>query len=147
MIRRYYRVGPTIWTDHAWDEETRYAAFYVLTCEHRTVEGLFRLPISYAAHDLGWTTKRVLKAFALLEADDFIEYDYDANVCLIVSALKWQAPKTANHITAALRSLEALPATRLTMRFGQLAAVHADALADRMSHGMGHGMDDATATA
>lgn len=26
--RRYYRVGPTFWTDHQWDDETRLAALY-----------------------------------------------------------------------------------------------------------------------
>jgi hypothetical protein len=120
MRERYYRVGVSIWTQ-PWDESTRLAALYLLTCPHRTTEGLFRLPIEYAATDLGWPARRFAKALGELVADGFIEHDPDAQVVLIVNALKWQAPQNPNQATAAVRVLRTLPATPLLTRLYQLA--------------------------
>lgn len=49
-VARYYPVSPLFWSDKKvikWDERTRYLSLYLLTSEHRNLEGLFRLPPIY----------------------------------------------------------------------------------------------------
>ena len=105
---RYYRVGPSFWSDPAvvaLSDDGRLLALYLLTCPHRTSEGLFRLPKAYATADLQWSMERLAEPFGQLLANGFIEYDVDAQVCLIVAALKWQAPVNENVAKAAVARL------------------------------------------
>lgn len=130
--RRYYRISPAVWLE-PWDDDARLAAFYILTSEHRTLEGLFRMPLSYAAEDLGWPAKRFEKAFATLERHGFVEYDRGAKVCLIVNALKWQGPSNPNQVKAAVKAIRELPPTELTDRFRTLVATHCERLAEALA--------------
>lgn len=140
---RYYRVSPAFWADHPdWSDDARLVALYVLTCPHRTTEGLFRMPLAYAREDLGWPAKRFAKAFDQLIADGFVEYDEQASVCLIVKALKWQAPENPNQAKAAVNAIGGLPATHLLTRLQTLAQTHsprlAEELAERLAQGFPH---------
>lgn len=128
VAERYFRVGPRFWVDsvvRAWDDDAKLAAMYVLTCEHRITEGLFRLPLLYAAHDLGWTTGRVEAALAVLERDGFIRWDRAVDVVLIVNALRWQPPAAPNNIRHAISQLRDLPQTELINDLLALADRHA----------------------
>jgi hypothetical protein len=128
---RYYRVSPKFWSSAerlGWDEETRLLALYLLTCDHRSTEGLFRLPKQYILADLEWSAQRLSKPFARLCSDDFIDYDDDAKVMLIVKALAYQSPSNPNGVTAALRALEMVPVTRLDSRFYELSQRYSERL-------------------
>lgn len=140
---RYYRVSPRFWTDHAWSDDARLLALYLLTCPHRTTEGLYRLPLAYARDDLGWSPQplgkglpeRLRQALAELLASDFCSYDDTAQVVLIHKALKHQAPENHNQVTSALRMLEDLPPTPLTSTFKRLAERFCKRLAERLPEG------------
>jgi hypothetical protein len=140
MARRFYRVGPSIWLE-PWDDDTRSVAFYLLTSSHRTTEGLFRLPLEYARTDMRWTMKRFEGAFAKLLAAGFIEHDREAQVVLLVNALKWQAPANPNQIKAAVKAVAELPASPLLIRLLALAVTHcqpfAQALRERFPEQLG----------
>lgn len=129
--RRYYRVGPSFWLEPL-DDDGRLAGLYVLTCRHRNVEGLFRMPLSYGAEDLGWTLKRFTRAFEQLRAQGLVEYDDQAKVCLIVKALKWQPIENPNQVKAAIKELDELPATALIDRLETLAQQYCQRLAEAM---------------
>jgi len=105
----------------AWDDDTRLLALYLLTCEHRTTEGLFRLPKAYIAADLGWTMERLAKPFAKLLDDGFIKYDEAVSVMLLTNALKWNPTENPNQAKAVLKSIAELPETPLLSDFKQLA--------------------------
>lgn len=109
---RYYHVSPRIW-EKPWSEDARYLALYLLSCRHRTLEGLFKLSKAYIADDLGWTAERLAQPFADLVADDFIRYDEQAKVVMIVKALEYQAPQNPNQVKAAIRKLDDIPETPL----------------------------------
>jgi hypothetical protein len=80
-------VSPAFWIDNpSWDDDARLGALYILTSPHRRTEGIFRMPLTYAATDLGWALKRLEKVIRRLEQDVFIAYDRDAHVCLILNA-------------------------------------------------------------
>lgn len=132
MANLYYKVGPSFWLDHDWNDDERLAALYLLTCPHRTTEGLFRMPLTYAATDMGWELSRFKAAFSRLLTDGFVEYDDQASVVLIVSALKWQAPENPNQVKAALRAIDKLPETPLLSRFRTLA----ETLCPRLAEGL-----------
>lgn len=119
MSDTYHRVYQRIWLE-PWEPDVRYLAFYLLTCEHRTFEGLYRLPLAYAAEDLGWTLVRVRNTMHSLVEHGFCEYDRQAQILWIVKALKAQSPN-ANQCRAAARKIVALPANTLLDSFLKVA--------------------------
>ena len=132
MTGRYYKVSPSVWLE-PWDEDTRWVALYLLSSPHRSLEGLFRLPLEYARADMRWPIKRFTVAFEHLIGVGFIEYDHDTAVCLICKALKWQGPVNPNQAAAAVKLLEQLPPTRLLWRLYELAQLYCDRLAKVMA--------------
>jgi DNA-binding MarR family transcriptional regulator len=137
-VARYYRVSPKYWMDEktrSWDDSTRLLALYLLTCPHRNLEGLYRLPISYATADLGWSAARVRRNLDRLVEDGFVEYDHDAEVVWVRRALHYQAPSTEKQIAGALTSLSELPRTSLRDRFRETAESVSPSLAKAMVNG------------
>lgn len=129
-MARYYPISPLIWADakvRAWDDRTKLFAFYLLTCEHRNLEGLYRLPRAYIQADLGWSEKDVERAMRRLVDDGIIAYDEAAEVVLVRNALKYQAPRSKSQITGALNALQEVPDTELLPEFVEAAATYAPA--------------------
>ncbi|MBA2714643.1 MAG: hypothetical protein H0U55_13945 [Rubrobacteraceae bacterium] len=127
-MARYYPVSPLLWDDTAvrrWDDASRLLAVYLLTCRHRNLEGLYRLPWTYVESDLSWSTEKVSAAVNTLIDDDFIEYDPEAEVVFVRNALKYQSPKSKLQIKGALNALEAVPSTELMDAFVEAAGTHA----------------------
>lgn len=121
---RYHRVSPSFWTDPkvlAWDDRTRLLALYIMTCVHRTTEGLFRLPKAYICADLGWDEDTLSKPFAILLRDGFIKYDEAVSVMLLTNALKWNPTNNDKHAIGAAKNISTLPETSLLSDFIQLA--------------------------
>ncbi len=120
MKYKYNRISAKFWTDEKvlkWSNQTRLLAIYLLTCPHKTTEGLFRLPKQYICADLGWSLKELEKPFQELLKDDFIKYDEKVSVILLTKALKYQSPDNPNQEKAAIKKLEELPDTVLLNDF------------------------------
>lgn len=131
--RRYYKLSPDFWRDEktsGWDDDARLCALYVLTSPHRTTEGLFYMPRSYAIGDLGWQAKRFNKAFDRLIADGFIEYDDKASVCWIVKAMDYQVPANPKQAMWAAKLLAKIPPNRMANRFRTVAETASKRLAE-----------------
>lgn len=121
---RYHKVSPSFWTDRkvlGWDDDTRLLALYIMTCEHRTTEGLFRLPKAYICADMGWSSERLDIPFAILLRDGFIQYDETVSVMLLTNALKWNPTDNVNHAKGAVKNIVGLPETPLLQAFIRLA--------------------------
>lgn len=133
MSRRdapYARVWPGFWREskrRQWSSDATMLGIYLLTCEHKTTEGLFALPLEYARADLPglWSIPKIKRALGELEAHGFAYYDHDSGVVLLPDAMKTQRPDAPGQRTAAKRKLAALPATSLWPRFLQAAKMHA----------------------
>lgn len=125
----YQRVYVDVW-DQPWSHDTRYLAFYLMTCEHRITEGLFRLPKQYMSADLDRTPDAIEDAIGDLIRDGFVEYDDNAKVVLLPGALRLQQPANKNHVKPAVGKLARLPKTYLFQRFYALARQYAPAFAD-----------------
>lgn len=135
MARTYWRVSPAFWSDEKvskWSDDAKLLGLYILTCDHRTLEGLFRLPKGYIQEDLGWSAERLAQPFAQLLLDGFIEYDEANRICLIVHALEYQQPENPNQVTSAVKIIEELPETPLFARIYAQSELLCERLAERL---------------
>lgn len=137
-MAKYYPVWPKYWRGarKRWDDQAKLLGLYLLTCEHRNLEGLYFLPKSYVVGDLGWPMRTVDRALSVLIADGFCAYDEDAEVILVPKALAHQAPKTEKQITGATRALALVPDTSLWHAFLEACRSHAPSLADAIGNGI-----------
>jgi hypothetical protein len=104
-MSKYQRVYTEFWREtRAWEGDERVLALYLLTCEHRRMEGLFPLPIAYAAHDISWPTERVEKALAGLTGRGWAVHD--GEWVLIVNALRYDQPNRGNQTKSAARAVD-----------------------------------------
>ena len=126
-VPRYYRISTRFWDDEksrVWPRDVKLLALYLLTCRHRTLEGIFFLPLSYVREDLAWNSKKLSKMMAVLTANQFLRYDPETRVMLIRNALRYQAPESQNVVTGAIRRIRDLPKSPLLEEFLGLAKLH-----------------------
>lgn len=144
MTRDFYRkVWCSIWRE-PWSEDARTLAFYLLTNEHSSTEGFYRLPLAYVPADLHWQEKRFRAAFKELESAGFVEHDPKAHVVLIVKALKRNKPN-GNQITGIIKALRTFPATHLVSRFHVLAEDYSPPLAEALVEAFPEAFPEASA--
>ena len=130
-MARYYPVSPLFWSDEkvvGWHEQTTLLALYLLTCEHRNLEGLYRLPYAYIQADLEWSADEVRERMDELIASGFIEYDEAARVVLLPKALKYHRPVSEKQKQGAINVLQQVPDSPLWDSFVRAAAEFAPEL-------------------
>lgn len=130
-MSRYNRVPASYWIrSKGWEDRVRLLGVYVQTCDHRTTEGLYRLPAAYVAADLDWQVAVAERLLARLVDTGFVKYDQRAEVILLPSALEVQAPTTKKQIDGAVARIRMVPATPLLCELLDLATVHSNGLAE-----------------
>lgn len=135
-MAKYYPVSPRFWADakaSGWNDNEKLLGLYLLTCEHRNLEGLYRLPLAYMADDLSWPGDRLASAFAGLQDRMFCAYDEPVQVVFVRNALKYQQPKTEKQIAGALAALSEVPDTHLFFDLIQVAKSHAPTFHESLS--------------
>ena len=131
MADYYSRVSGRFWIDtKTWGERNQRVALYLLTNVHRSMEGLYHLPLGYLCADLDLSPKQADAALDFIERAGLVIYDHDAEVVFIRKALKHGAPKTKNHIKGAIARLKAVPPSPLWDAFLMACECHASDLAD-----------------
>lgn len=116
-MREYGRIHVSFWTSdtiRALGDDGRTLAAYLLTCEHNTIIGAFRLPAAYACDDLGWTLERFKKGFKTLEEHGFAVYCRTSKWVCILKYLEWNPAENPNQQKAITKALNALPNTCFT---------------------------------
>lgn len=87
---------------------------YSFSCPHRTLLGLFKLPLSYIAEDLGFSLPVTKKLMLSLENKNLIEYDTANSLILIKKFLECNEIPNRNVEKKAVRIAESgLPDTPL----------------------------------
>jgi len=130
-VARYYPVSPLFWTDEKviqFDDQEKLMALYLLTCEHRNLEGLFRLPYAYVQADLDWDAAKTRNGMEHLIERGFVKYDREARVIFLARALKYHEPKSAKQVQGAVNALQMVPPTTLWGDFVAAAEQFAPAL-------------------
>lgn len=116
----YNRIQNNFWIDkkvRKWDFKTRMIALYILSNQHSISEGYYRLPVSYIAEDMVLQKEEINKSIEKLVSDNFIKYDTNNSMILIINALKYQPLQNINHCKAALNKLKQLPSSPLLKDF------------------------------
>src|SRR5215216_1637649 len=111
-MTRYHRLFTSFWRSpkvRRWPDHQKLLGAYLLTCPHRTSEGLFWLPHGYVAQDLGWSIERVSEGYSGLKEARFCVYDDTTETVLLVKALKYEAPAGEKQIQGAINRLAEVP--------------------------------------
>lgn len=111
-MRDYGKVYSRIWESadfRALSDDGRMLVMYLLTCQHGTISGAFRVPDGYACEDMGWTAERVAEGFANLSEKGFANRCETTKWVWIVKFLQWNAPENPNQRKAAVKQALAIP--------------------------------------
>lgn len=111
-MREYGKVFCDIWASEDFrslNEDGRALALYLLTCQHCTAVGAFRLPDGYATEDLQWTAERVSKGFVEVSRKGFATRDERSKWVVIHKFLVWNPIENPNQAKSAAKLLAQMP--------------------------------------
>ncbi|HHW14975.1 MAG TPA: hypothetical protein GXX28_08600, partial [Firmicutes bacterium] len=130
MDPRYSQIHSQLWGDEkfaALSEGDKLLFLYLLTSPHCNMVGYYRLPLAYAAADLGWDAQKV--ADGLTRLAPMVVYDRAASVVLIRHYLEYNPVKSPSQVTGALKQIKAVPKNCLWSEFVVAAKQYAMELA------------------
>lgn len=112
-MREFSKISPALWQSKRFNslpsDDGRYLYLYLLTCEHQTSAGCYRLPDGYATNDLRWEFSRYVKARQELASADLVVFDETESVIMITRWFKHNPPMSESHFIGIERILERLP--------------------------------------
>lgn len=123
----YRKVYIRIWRDDDFrglSEEGKLLFFYLLTCPHGHLSGIFVMPVGYAMEDLGWDAAEIRAPWNEIERNEMILYDHRAKVLLLPNFLKYNPFENRNTVINAVRNVEQLPETHLKGAWCEAARRH-----------------------
>lgn len=112
-MREYGRIHCAFWTStdiQSMSEDGRWLAMYLLSSQHTTMIGAFRLPDGYVCEDLKWSAGRVSKGFAELFQKGFANRCETTKWVWIRKFLQWNPPENPNQWKAAKKLATQIPA-------------------------------------
>lgn len=117
MARDFSKVSPAFWRSKKFrqlpTDQSRLAYVYMLTCEHQTSAGAYRLPHAYAADDLGWPIDTFKTGLAQVEEAGLIISDNETDEILITNWFKHNRPMNRKHRIGIVAILERLESNEL----------------------------------
>lgn len=90
---------------------------YLFSCSHHNIIGLYKLPLEYAASDLGEPLAKVKATVAELSRNGLITYDETVEVLLVNGYLEHNTLPNTNAVKAAVSKLKEVPNTALLQDF------------------------------
>jgi hypothetical protein len=111
-LRDYGKVFSRIWESgdfRALTEDGRALVLYLLTCQHGTIAGVFRVPDGYACEDLQWTPERVAEGFANVSAKGFATRCEATKWVWVSKFLEWNQPENPNQRKSAVKVALSVP--------------------------------------
>lgn len=102
-------VSPMLWRSKRFKELSKDAQlvfFYLLTCEHQNMAGVYRLPIAYGAHDLGWIEDEFMIGIEEVIAKGLVRRDAATDEVMIAQWFKFNIPKGVKTIKGVANILE-----------------------------------------
>lgn len=117
---RYYKIHSMIWYDSrfiALTPEQQRLFFYLFTCPHGNLLGIFVLREGYVCEDLRISPDDFKRDLTKLIENDFIEYDFKNSVILIKNFLEYNPITNTNQLKSASKIIHSLPKTELIAKF------------------------------
>lgn len=90
-------------------EDGRALALYLLTCQHGTIAGVFRLPDGYVCEDIQWDAQRVSVTLCELLANGFATRCEHTKWVFVHKHLEWNPPENPNQKKAAAKMALQVP--------------------------------------
>lgn len=116
-MRDFSKVSPSLWHSERFNslasDDARFAYLYMLTCEHQTSAGCYRLPDAYAAADLRWPVERYQRALSELIGSGLIVHDPAASVVMVTRWFRFNSPMNEKHLKGIRHILERLPSQKI----------------------------------
>lgn len=113
----YAQINRKVWTTcqfRGLSREARELFFYLTTCPHGNMLGIFVLRPGYALDDLQWTDrKQFTEALGELLNKGLFKYDSKTEIILDMEQIVKHPPVNGNMITAAIKIINSLPKTPL----------------------------------
>jgi len=114
----YAQINRKVWNTHRFrslSKEARELFFYLTTCPHGNMLGIYVLRAGYALDDLQMGTDRELFFKPLRELADkhLFRYDPETEIVLDLEQIQKHPPENPNQIKAAVKIINSLPATPL----------------------------------
>ena len=128
-MREFSKISPAVWGSERFNnlesDEARYLYLFLLTCEHQTSAGVFRLKDAYATADLRWPMERYLAARKLLVEADLVKFDLTSGYVLITRWFKHNPPMNESHLKGVARVIHKMPCEQLKQEaLGALQEAH-----------------------
>jgi hypothetical protein len=98
-MRDHAIVSPHFWTGETGrllrhDPDAQRIAFYLMTCPHANMIGLYYLPLPFICHEVGITDKGAMKGLARLFEVSFCAYDYPSETVFVTQMARYQVGET-----------------------------------------------------
>ena len=133
---RYQKIESRIWHDEKFMKLTPHQQllfFYILTCPHGNLTGVFVLKPGYATEDIKCLPKDFKKDLDKLVEIRLISYDHETSVILIHNFLKHNPITNPNQRKAVITQLYSLPKSPLIKLFIDLNKGLAEGLQEVLS--------------
>lgn len=115
-MSRYSYIYSQIWTDRKFSglsEDDKVLFLYLLSSPHSNIAGYYRLPVTYAASDLGWAPERFEAGMERLKSCRMALYDTENAVVLVLNFLKYNRIQNEKQAKGALKQIMEAPPSHL----------------------------------
>jgi len=112
----YGRIDTNLWYDPEFknlSNEQQLAYIYTLCSPHGNRLGLYRLPASYMAEDMSWSTEEAQEAIKHLSKCGLIQYDWPTSMIYVEAYTTLNTLAVGKRRLAAISDIENLPKTHL----------------------------------
>lgn len=117
MAREFSKVSPLLWRSNRFRQlgadDAKLLYLFLMTCDHQTSAGGFRLPDAYAVADLGWTMERLASARAALVEGDFVAHDEATEEYFIHRWFRHNPPMNRKHRIGVEKAIEKIDSERI----------------------------------
>ncbi|MER9200476.1 hypothetical protein NKH74_14815 [Mesorhizobium sp. M0933] len=107
MSREFSKISPKVWRSKRFralrSDDARFLLLFLLTSEHQTSAGCFRMPDAYAAADLGWQTDRMQAARQQLVEGGLLAFDSVTDEYFVTGWFGHNKPMNSSHQKSIVR--------------------------------------------
>lgn len=116
MSREFSKVAPAIWRSRRFrqlDGDARLCHLYLITCDHQSSAGCFRLPDAYAAADLAWDLARFEVARTQIVNAGLVAHDELTEEVFVHGWFRFSPPMNDKHSLGTDRLISNIESERL----------------------------------
>ena len=112
MSRVFSMVSPKLWLSRRFrgliTDSAKLFYLYVLTCQHQTSAGCFKLPDAYVMADLGWSAEKLSNARAPVVEAGLLLHDPETDEYFVPRWFRHNPGKNPNHRKGIVRLISEL---------------------------------------